>query len=544
MQKFRWLLIIPIISFISCNRVKNVDLIITNAVIYSVDSTNSLFESMAVSNDLIVDTGSNGYIDGHYTSSNRVDLEGRYVYPGFIDAHCHFYEYGLGLQQAELTGTTSFAEVLDIVQKHAELYPEGWVTGRGWDQNDWQDKSFPDRAELDRLFPDRPVVLYRIDGHAALANEVALKLAGIDMKTEVPGGEFIKENGRLTGVLVDNAVGFINRQIPRPTREQMTKALTEAQANCFGVGLTSLQEAGLNAGVIDLIDELDKNDSLKIRIYAMLLTNEKNFEAYMYRGKYKTDRLHVASVKMFADGALGSRGARLLQPYSDDPESKGLFVTDPSYIKKMAELADSCGYQVNTHCIGDAANDTVLHIYAGILKGKNDKRWRIEHAQVIAPGDFALFGEYNIIPSVQPTHATSDMYWAGDRLGERVENAYAYKRLLQQNGWLADGSDFPVENINPLYGFYAAFARRDREGYPEGGFQPEDALTREEALRAMTIWAAKAAFEENEKGSIEKGKLADFVVLDRDIMKVSSQEVYNAKVLSTWIGGKMVFPEK
>ena len=252
----------------------------------------------------------------------------------------------------------------------------------------------------------------------------------------------------------------------------------------------------------------------------------------------------MASIKLFADGALGSRGARLLEPYSDDPGNKGLFVSSPSFIREMASLADSCGYQVNTHCIGDAANDTVLQIYGEILKGKNDKRWRIEHAQVLAPRDFDLFGKYSVVPSVQPTHATSDMYWVRERLGDRVKDAYAYKRLLEQLGWLADGSDFPVESINPIYGFYAAFTRKDRQGYPEGGFQPGDALTREEALKAMTIWAAKAAFEEHEKGSIEPGKFADFVVLDRDIMKVPPLDAVHAKVLRTCIGGKMVYNRK
>ena len=321
----------------------------------------------------------------------------------------------------------------------------------------------------------------------------------------------------------------------------MDKALLDAQRNCFAVGLTSLHVAGLDADVISMMDDLDRQDSLKIRIYAMLLAKEKNLEAYMYKGIYKTDRLHVASIKMFADGALGSRGARLLKPYSDDPGNSGFWVTDPSVIRHFARLADSCGYQVNVHCIGDAANDTVLQIFGDILGGKNDKRWRIEHAQVLAPRDFELFGKYSIVPSVQPTHATSDMYWVRERLGDRVKDAYAYKRLLEQLGWLADGSDFPVESINPVYGFYAAFTRQDRQGYPEGGFQPGDALTRREALKAMTIWAAKAAFEENEKGSIESGKFADFVVLDRDIMTAPPPDVVNSKVLYTFIGGEMVY---
>ncbi len=541
MYKHVWVLIFPLLTVLSCSRVKNVDLIITNAVVYSVDSTFGIYQAFAVDKGRIVDAGTSEYIANHYSSADKKDLNGKFVYPGFIDAHCHFDQYGLGLQEAELTGTTSFEEVLQRVEDQARKNPSGWIIGNGWDQNDWVDKVFPDRNELDRMFPDRPVVLFRVDGHAALVNETALKLAGIFTNTKVSGGEFEKKKGRLTGILVDNAVGFIRRKIPKPDNQQMNKALLDAQRNCFAVGLTSLHVAGLDADVIGMMDDLDRQDSLKIRIYAMLLAKEKNLEAYMYKGIYKTDRLHVASIKMFADGALGSRGARLLKPYSDDPGNSGFWVTDPSVIRHFARLADSCGYQVNVHCIGDAANDTVLHIYGDILRGKNDKRWRIEHAQVLAPRDFELFGKYSIVPSVQPTHATSDMYWVRERLGDRVKDAYAYKRLLEQLGWLADGSDFPVESINPVYGFYAAFTRQDRQGYPEGGFQPGDALTRREALKAMTIWAAKAAFEENEKGSIESGKFADFVVLDRDIMTAPPPDVVNSKVLYTFIGGELVY---
>jgi len=523
---------------------KQADMIVTNAVIYSVDSTFGIYQAFAVDKGRIVATGSDAYIRSHYLSSNVVDLNGKFVYPGFIDAHCHFYGYGLSLQEAELTGTKSFDEVLQRIVDHAKDNPSGWIIGRGWDQNDWDDKSFPDRTELDTMFPDRPVILFRIDGHAALANQVAMELAGIDTNTIVAGGDFVKQNGRLTGILVDNAVDFIKRKMPEPGKTKTIKALLDAQANCFSVGLTSVHNAGLDANVIHIMDELNKEDSLKMRIYAMLNPGKENFEAYMYKGIYKTDQLHVASIKLYADGALGSRGARLIKPYADDPGNKGLFVSSPEYIREMALLADSCGYQVNTHCIGDAANDTILQIYAGILKGKNDKRWRIEHAQVLAPRDFNMFGEYSIVPSVQPTHATSDMYWVRERLGDRVKDAYAYKRLLEQLGWIADGSDFPVESINPIYGFYAAFTRKDRQGYPEGGFQPADALTRKEALKAMTIWAAKAAFEENEKGSLEPGKFADFVVLDRDIMKTRPLDAVHASVLYTYLNGKSVYNSK
>ncbi len=336
MHRTIWMFILSSCTLVSCNRMKKADLILTNAIVYSVDSTFGIYQSVAVDQGRIVDVGSDDDISGHYTSDHIMDLQGKYVYPGFIDAHCHFDMYGLGLQEAELTGTVSFADVVDRVRAHAEKKPSGWIVGRGWDQNDWEDKSFPDRAELDKFFPDRPVVLFRIDGHAALANATALKLAGIDASTAVSGGEVVKKNGRLTGILVDNAVDILRRSMPEPGKAEMETALLDAQQNCFGVGLTSVQNAGLNADVIGIMDELDRKDSLKIRIYAMILANEKNFEAYMYKGIYKTDRLHVCSVKLFADGALGSRGARLLEPYSDDPGNRGLFVTDPDYIRKVA----------------------------------------------------------------------------------------------------------------------------------------------------------------------------------------------------------------
>ena len=536
-----WILFLPLFFLLSCNRVEQVDLIVDNAVVYTVDSTFRTCESFAVDKGKIVAVGTSEQISGKYKAHQNVNLMGKPVYPGFIDAHCHFYQYGLSLQEADLTGTSSFSEILKIVGNHAEKIPSGWIIGRGWDQNDWAEETFPDRDELDTMFPTRPVVLFRIDGHAALVNETALKLAGIDRNTEIFGGECVKKNGKLTGILIDNAVNFIRRKMPEPDDDQIRKALLDAQYNCFKTGLTSLHDAGLDARIIDNIDELNRKDSLLMRIYAMLNPGEKNFKAYMYRGIFKTDRLHVASIKLFADGALGSRGAKMLKPYQDDPSNTGLFVMSPSYIQKMAVIADSFGYQVNTHCIGDAANDTVLHIYASILKGKNDKRWRIEHAQVLAPRDFNFFGKYSIVASVQPTHATSDMYWVRERIGDRVDNAYAYKRLLDQRGWIADGSDFPVESINPVYGFYAAFTRKDLNGYPSEGFQRQDALTRKEALKAMTIWAARAAFEEKEKGSLEPGKFADFVVLDRDIMKVPPAEVSKVRVLYTFVDGKCVW---
>jgi predicted amidohydrolase YtcJ len=321
----------------------------------------------------------------------------------------------------------------------------------------------------------------------------------------------------------------------------MKEAILSAQENCFAVGLTSVHDAGLDKAVIDMMDRLHQSGELKMRINAMLNPTEENFEYYLKKGPYQTDRLHVTALKLYADGALGSRGALMIEPYSDDPGNYGLQVASEEYLRNMAQLADSFGYQVNTHCIGDSANRLMLDIYGSILKEKNDKRWRIEHAQVVHPDDFEKFGKYSIIPSIQATHATSDMYWAGDRLGERLPYAYAYKQLLEQNGWLPNGSDFPVEDINPLFGFYAAVSRKDKEGFPEKGFQKENALTREQALRTMTIWAARSGFDDDRIGSLEPGKMADFVVLEKDLMEVPEKELFAIKVIETWIEGTRLY---
>lgn len=524
-----------------CGQKKETGMIIKNAKIYSVNENFDIYESMVMKEGKILALGSNKEIEQNYNTEKVIDLGGKPVYPGFIDPHCHFYGYGLSLREANLFGTSSFDEILDRLSDHAEEYPNGWITGMGWDQNDWEIKKFPDNSKLDSLFPNRPVLIRRIDGHAAIANTAALEIAAINPDTDIEGGDILTRNGKMTGVLIDNAIDLVRNNIPQPGQEEIKTALLSAQQNCFAVGLTSVHDAGLETEVIKTIDELNASGQLRTRVYAMLNPTEENFETYMYNGIFKTERLHVASVKLYVDGALGSRGALLLEPYSDDPDNKGLLIASENYLERISRLADSCGYQVNTHCIGDGANRIMLTIYGDILGKRNDKRWRIEHAQIIHPDDFSLFEKYSVIPSVQTTHATSDMYWADERLGDRIEYAYAYQTLLKENGWLPNGSDFPVEDINPLYGFYAAVVRKDQEGYPENGFQPEEALTREQALRAMTIWAAKAAFEEAEKGSLEVGKMADFVVLEEDIMKADENELFKIKVLETWMDGDKVY---
>ncbi len=528
---------------VSCySQMKRADLILYNAKVYTVNDNFEIKEAFAVKDGKFIAVGSNDDILGNFSAGTKLDAEGKAVYPGFIDAHCHFYGYGVTLvTKADLVGTVSFEDVIKRLKDYYSRYPSEWLQGRGWDQNDWKRKEFPDNKLLDKAFPDIPVFITRIDGHAAIANTKALELAGVTKETKVEGGKLIIENGKLTGVLIDNAMELVSSIIPEPSEQTEIKAFVEAQQNCFNAGLTSVVDAGLEANTVKLIERLQSDGILKMRINAMLSPTEENFREFVNKGVIRKERLTVRSIKLYADGALGSRGAKLLKPYSDDPGNTGLLINKPDYYREICEIALNKGFQVNTHAIGDSANRMMLTIYGEFLKGTNDKRWRIEHSQVINENDFDLFGKYSIVPSVQPTHATSDMYWAEDRLGqERIKGAYAYKRLLDENGWLPLGTDFPIEDINPLYTFYAAVVRKDLKGYPEGGWQPENALSREEALKGMTAWAAKGSFEEDIKGSIEPDKFADFVILDKDIIEIEAYLIPETKVVSTWVNGEKV----
>ena len=539
MKKFCLFALLPLLF--ACSPKKDADLILHNAKVYTVDEKFSIAEAFVVKDGKIIDVGKSADMLELY-SGKRVDAGGRTVYPGLIDGHSHFYGYGQGLQDADLTGTRSWEEILARLLTFSKDNKPEWIVGRGWDQNDWEVKEFPDNRKLNELFPNTPVILSRVDGHAAIANKTALDMAGIKPGQVLSGGEVETVNGKLTGILVDNAEALVYSKIPAPGKKQIQKALLDAQKNCFEAGLTSVTDCGIDHSLVPLIDELQKNDKLKMRIYGMLSDNKGNYDFLFKKGAFKTDRLNVSSFKVYADGALGSRGACLLKPYSDKPASKGFLLSDKNHYAEVAQSLADKGFQMNTHAIGDSANREILNVYAKVLKGKNDRRWRIEHAQVVNQADFKLFGENNVIPSVQSTHATSDMYWAGDRLGaERVKGAYAFKQLLDQNGWIILGTDFPVENINPMYTFYAAVVRKDLKGFPANGYQTENSLSREEALRGMTIWAAKGNFEEKEKGSIEKGKYADFVILDQDIMTAAEADLFKTRVLKTFVNGESVY---
>jgi predicted amidohydrolase YtcJ len=526
-----------------CRPATPVDLVIYNAKVYTVSPDSAMAEAFAVQDGKFVEVGSSDFIRTKYKATREIDAGGKPVYPGFIDAHAHFSRYAETLEQADLVGTTSFGEVVARLQSQRQHYPgSAWLQGRGWDQNDWPSREFPSNDTLNRLFPEVPVLIVRVDGHAALANARALALAGITAATQVSGGVIEKKNGRLTGLLVDNAVDLVAVKIPVLKSTELRRALQAAQARCFAVGLTTIVDAGLEKPVVDLVDSMHREGALKMRVYAMLNPSERNKQYYYKNGPYQTERLNVRSFKIYADGALGSRGACLLHPYHDKPAETGFLLQTRDYYRQTAKEIYQTSFQMNTHAIGDSANRFILDTYGALLKGKNDRRWRIEHAQVVNPADVAKFGLYSILPSVQPTHATSDMYWAGDRLGpDRISHAYAYRTLLKQNKLLPLGSDFPVEDINPLFGFHAVVARQDAKSYPAGGFQKNNALSRQDALRGMTTWAAYANFEEKEKGSIEHHKYADFVVLEQDIMTLPENRLRQVKVSRTFVNGEEVF---
>ena len=532
---------IVVLLLSSCQ--SKVDLIVHNANVYTLGQNNLKASAFVVDDGKFVDVGGEELLE-QYTAKKVLDLQELPVYPGFIDSHCHFLSLGLSLNKVDLVGTKSFEDVLDRVKRYATNKELNAITGRGWDQNDWKIKRLPNKEQLDLLFPDIPVALRRIDGHAMLVNQKALDLAGITLDTEVTGGQIVKENGKLTGVLIDAPMQMVTNILPKPSVEDKIKSLQDAEEISFANGLTTVSVAGLDREDIFLIDSLHKTGALTIRVYAMISNSQDNVDYFLKEGPYKTDKLNVRSFKVYADGALGSRGAALKDSYSDLDNHTGAFITSKDSLEALAYKLAASPFQMNTHAIGDAANQVVLEAYNKALVFSDDPRWRVEHAQIIDTNDIKLFNR-KILPSVQPTHATSDMYWAEDRLGEdRLYGAYANKALLEQSGRIALGTDFPVEDVNPFKTFYAAVVRKDSEAFPEEGYLPENKLSEIEALKGMTIWGAYANFEDKEKGSIEAGKVADFIILDRDIIKVSEKRILKTRVVATLVDGKIVYSNR
>jgi len=528
------ILIVLFISLQSCK--KSVDFIAFNGNIYTVNSDFNTASAFAVNDGKFVDIG-NEEILSKYNTNQKIDLNGSTVLPGLIDAHCHFYGLGLNQSVIDLTGTISFDEIMDkISNKNNNI-----IRGRGWDQNDWKIKEFPNKEKLDLIYPNTPVILERIDGHAYLVNQKALDIAGIDINTESTNGTLLSKKGKLTGVLIDGPMSLIDNSFGEISLDNKIKALVSAQEICFKNGLTTVDDAGLSKDIIMLIDSLQKKELLKMRVYAMISNSENDVNYFIENGPIKTNSLNVRSVKVYGDGALGSRGATLKEPYSDDNHNYGKLVTSYKDIKDLADKLAKANFQMNTHAIGDSTINILIDTYSKVLETKTDPRWRIEHSQIIDINDIKGYNN-KILPSVQPTHATSDMYWAEERVGsKRIKGAYAYKALLEKSKVIGLGTDFPVEKVNPFHTFYASVSRKDLNDYPEKGFEFENALSREETLKGMTIWAAYLNFEEKEKGSIEKGKFADFIIIDRDIMKVEINKTPETKVLKTYLSGELVY---
>jgi predicted amidohydrolase YtcJ len=530
------------------------DLVVLNGRIYTADGARPVVQAMAVRGGRVVFVGNEAGARALIGSATRtLDLGGRTVIPGMADAHAHVAGLGAALRNVDLTGTSSYEQVIARVVERARTTPRGeWVIGRGWDQNDWGDTRFPTHEALTRAVPDHPVYLERVDGHAGLANAMAMQKAGVNKDTKDPAGGSVERDaqGNPAGVFVDNAQGLVERAIPATTRAQTKSAIAAAIDEMHRWGLTGVHDAGASPQVLELYEELGREKALNIRLYAMISDNDAAIEAWFKRGPQSgmyDGTLWVRSIKLYQDGALGSRGAALLEPYADDPKTNGLLVSAPAHIQDVATRALRAGFQVNTHAIGDRGNRLVLDSYEAALKAvpTADHRFRIEHAQILNYDDIPRFAQLGVIPSMQASHQTSDMYWAGNRLGEtRLRGAYAWRSLLETGVVIPNGSDFPVEQVNPLISFEAAVARQDARGWPAGGWYPEQRMTRDEALKSMSLWPAYAAFQERELGSLTAGKYADFVVLDQDIMRVPTEVLLDTHVISTWVGGRAVYERK
>ena len=544
MTKFNILLIsicLPLL-LVSCYQGESADLIIHNAKIYTCDQNFTIHEAMAVRDGKIIQVGPEREILNGYDCDHIIDAELKPIYPGFYDAHCHFWGYANTFNTVDLSGSKSFNEVISRVIEFDKNSNSEWITGRGWDQNLWEDNSFPNNDSLSKLFPNKPILIRRIDGHGALANQKALDLAQITAETTIEGGQIAIENGKPTGFLIDNAVDLVREVIPELDKDSKIALLKKAEYKLFEQGLTTINDAGITALQREDFMSWYNQGDLTIKNYAMLFPEDENMEFARKIGVYDSTNLHIGSFKLIADGALGSRGACMITPYSDSSNHFGSILRSADKIQSIANFADNVDFQLNTHCIGDSANRMLLKIYENTIGSKPNHRWKIEHAQIMHPEDFKFYEYLGVIPSVQPTHCTSDMAWVEKRVGtERATYAYAYKTLLNKAGLIALGTDFPIENISVLETYYAAISRKKKDNDKIEAFHPEEVLSRQEALLGITRWAAYSNFEEKTRGSLEAGKDADFVMLTKDIVTIPEEEILKTFVFKTFLNGQMVY---
>ncbi len=526
------------------------DMIVYNGRIYVMNEQNDVVEALAIRRDRIIVSGTNDEILQYYQSRKTIDLQGRTVIPGLTDAHAHMLGLGLSMMIIDLVGTRSAEEIAELVHRQVEQTESGkWVRGRGWDQNHWPVREFPDHTVLNRVAPDNPVYLTRVDGHASWVNRYALDLSGITRDTPDPdGGRIIRDaDCNPTGVLIDAAMSLVADNIPEPTTSQKRAALKLAIEECLSYGITTVHDMGMDLATIDVYRDMIRTGDAAFRLYVAIDGVGDTWEHFLQRGRiagHARNMLTVRAIKLYSDGALGSRGAALIEPYSDDPGNDGLLLMSEEELYNVTVQALENGFQVCTHAIGDRGNRVVLNAYERALRRvpAHNHRLRIEHVQVVHPEDFIRFNKYGIIPGMQPIHCTSDMFWAVDRLGvERARGAYAWRTLLDRGSIIAGGSDFPVEPVNPLLGVFAAETRQDENFEPEGGWFPEQRLTRDEAFRMFTSWAAFASFEEEIKGTLEPGKLADFVVYPDDVLTIDVSGLLTIRPDKTVLGGKIVF---
>lgn len=525
----------------ACYKGKNVDLIIHNGKIHVMNDQLTLAEAIAINNGKIVEVGAERQILNKYTADKTIDAEGKDIFPGFHDCHGHIMSLAKQMLHADLRGARSYQEVIRLLEKHQQKTHQKILLGRGWDQSLWTANNLPNNQLLNQHFPSTPVAITRIDGHAMLINQAMIAYLGITDTTKIAGGKIVKKGGKITGLLLDNAMKLVTKKLPKPSKEDLKKNILSIQDQLLADGVTMVDEAGLTAKERDLFIELANDSLLKINVYAMLFPSKENIAFAKKNGHYRNYHLSIRSFKVIADGALGSRGACLLSPYSDDSSTYGMLLKTPKEIVRIASLAKQLDYQLNVHCIGDSANRLFLHLADTLLKGIKGHRWRIEHAQIIAPEDMDLFTSTGIIPSVQPTHATDDARWAAQRLGKKRLQAegYRYKTLHQKAGMILFGTDFPVESFNPFATIFAAVQRKNTHNEPENGFMQEEAVSLDVALKAMTLWASFGSFQENEIGTLEKGKKADLVILGQPLVITKNYQPNYAWI--TIMDGNIVF---